>query len=82
MFDEYEQIIKDAVKHSYHPVIIKYLQQYGLQQGREYWNIANHPFIDQDMLYDFFSHYKNINIPYPEIEKIAQKAFSDCSMLL
>jgi len=82
MFPEYEPIVKDAVKSSYHPVIIKELQKYGMQEGIKHWNIGNYNFRTSDMVYDFFAPYNALHIEEETIKKLVSRSFSQDTMLL
>lgn len=82
MFDGHEDSIKEAIKENCHPVMIKYLQKYTLQQGIEHWNIANHPFMTPDMVYEFFAPYKALHLEQENIDQLVIRVFTQDAMLL
>jgi hypothetical protein len=55
VFDEHEDTIKYIMKSSYHPVMIKHLQDYTRQNNVNHRHIASHPFRTNQMFQDFFS---------------------------
>lgn len=82
MFDEYESVIKDAIKISYHPVIIRNIREYTLSQWYDHRNIANHIFPDRDYFFDFFATYREIKLDMEIKSGLVEKWFSEWSMLL
>lgn len=82
VLEEYGAILKDTIQSSYHPFIIRYLQQYALKKGIQYWNIAQHLFRYEDMVYDFFSWSKSLYIRKHNIDDLVQRSFSKDTMLL
>lgn len=82
MFDEYEGVIKEAIKSTYHPVVIRKVREYTLSQWFDHRNIGMHIFPDSDYFFDFFAPYRNLNLPTDEKIQIAEKWFSEWSLLL
>lgn len=82
MFLDYEDDLKNIIKNSFHPVMIKSLQQYTLQQGVQQRNIANHSFSTPDVLCDFFAPYKTLGIEKNNMDKLIKISFTEKTMLL
>ena len=80
--DGYKDIIKEAIQISYHPIVIKHLQEYSHKNGITHWNIANHPFLNPDMVYEFFAPYKKLSIEQDSIDELIKRSFTQNTMLL
>jgi len=79
---EYEDMLKMAIEKSYHPIVIKHLQEYSQRSGVTHWSIAKHPFLSPDLVYDFFDSNKSIDLKGDGREQIVKHAFSEDSILV
>jgi hypothetical protein len=82
ILDEMAIEVKNVLQMSRHPVMIKALQQYGMQKWIDQWNIAMHPFFDPEMVYEFFAPSKTLGIPEDAIDALVSRTFSETTMLL